>query len=76
MITIYFSCPPCGLVKHALQVPARIDPDVEALLPWMGMLQKHIGEEHRRVSPHCKAAAVTELAIPLAGSEFVGQQVE
>jgi hypothetical protein len=76
MITIYFSCEGCGLVKHPLQVPAREDPETEAVIPWMNQTAHCISDEHRRISPNCKALEMKNIMIPLEGAEFVGQQVE
>lgn len=75
MITIYFSCEGCGLVKHPLQVPAREHGDV-SVVEWMNHTAACISEEHRRVSPNCKADVMKNIMIPLEGAEFVGQQVE
>jgi hypothetical protein len=76
MITIYFSCEGCGLVKQPLQVPAREDPETEAVIPWMNQTTAIISEEHRRLSPNCTAKELKNIMIPLEGAEFVGQQVE
>lgn len=77
MLTIKFSCDVCGLFRHEMQIPAREDPAVEAVVPWMENTIRMIGEEHSRVSPKCPARRLKDLMIPLPKEgEFLGQQVE
>lgn len=78
VITVYFSCKKCGLVKHPVQVPAREDPDPESVVYWMKeIVGGCISHEHDRVSPHCKIETISDVMIPMPPeAEFIGQQVE
>lgn len=76
MITCKFSCPSCGLVDHPVQVPARPTREHDVVVWVRDVVGYAIGIEHQRVSPRCKATRCERLMIPIAGSDFIGQQVE
>lgn len=68
-ITCKYSCPPCGLKRVALDVPAR---SVESVTAWMDATVRRISADHRRRSPHCHAPKLEELLIPMTGTDKVG----
>lgn len=78
MITVQYSCPECGLKDVPVQVPAREDPDENAVVPWMHeQVIPSVTADHDKRSPKCHPKELKDLKIPLPpGSEFVGQQIE
>lgn len=78
MITVYFTCHQCGLVKQPVQVPARENPDVEAVVHWVkNIVAGCISREHDRLSPNCKIKTISDVMIPNPPeAEFIGQQIE
>jgi hypothetical protein len=75
MITILFSCNECGIKKHKLQIPARESPE-HNVCEYMKMVAAWVGDEHKKISPNCKATKISDLMIPMDGADFIGQQVE
>ena len=75
MITVLFTCDKCGLKKQPLQVPAREHEGVDIRI-YMEKMTYWVADEHRRLSPNCDAEKITQLMIPTAGADFIGQQVE
>lgn len=76
MITMTFSCKECGLVKQPVQVPARETVEHDVVHYMKNVVTPIIADEHRRLSPNCKAETITDLMIPIDGAEFIGQQIE
>jgi hypothetical protein len=78
MITLRYSCPECGLVDIAVQVPAREDPEPEAVLTWMQqVVLPTVADDHNKRSPNCHPKELKDLKIPFdKNSEFIGQQIE
>lgn len=68
-ITVMYSCKPCGLKKIHLAVPARADEDVRA---WMEATVLLVKGDHDRRSPHCHPKELSELYIPMTGTNRVG----
>ena len=76
MITVRFNCPQCGLIKHAVQVPAREHDQVDVVWWMKEVVTRAVASEHNRVSPQCRATTIEELIIPIENCEFIGQQIE
>lgn len=77
MITVLYSCAGCGIKERALQVPARVGFTADDVVPWMQTVAQCVSDDHRTVSPKCKATSMTELKIPMPSeAEFIGQQIE
>lgn len=74
MITVFFDCPVCKVVKHELQVPARLTEDRD-VVKWIEQTMRYCYDEHRRLFPGCRET-LKNLLIPIKDAEFIGQQVE
>jgi hypothetical protein len=70
-ITIRYTCHSCGLLKLALDVPARVDEDV---VTWMKSVQQLVGVDHHRRSPACPSRHC-DLMVPITGAAQVGGPV-
>lgn len=68
-IRCLYSCHVCKLEKIAIDVPAR---GIEDVREWMDMTVRHVANDHRRRSPRCTATSLSDLMIPLAGSDKIG----
>lgn len=64
-----YSCRTCNLHRVALDVPARQAEDVS---DWMTATVALVGADHQRRSPGCPAKELTELMVPLTGTDRVG----
>lgn len=69
-LTVLYTCAPCGIHDREVIVPARGDEDVVQWLegPCMGALAR----DHQSASPGCRATTLTELKIPMSGTDKVG----
>lgn len=76
MITVLYSCKQCGLKDRAVQVPAREHQDVDVVRWMREVVGSVLSDDHRRASPHCRPDSLSDIKIPLADAEFIGQQVE
>ena len=72
-ITCKYSCKACGLNRVALEVSAR---QLQSVTVWMEETAQCISADHRRRSPHCHAPTMTELLIPMTGTDRVGGPVK
>lgn len=69
---VLYSCVPCGLRRVPVDVPARGEEDV---LAWMEKLGHAMSMDHARRSPHCHPESLTEVMIPMTGTDRVGGPV-
>jgi hypothetical protein len=70
-ITVLYSCVSCGLNKIPLDVPARDSPAVDVVL-WMQSTVERVADDHRRRSPSCDAKKLSDLLIPITGTDRIG----
>lgn len=68
-ITVFYTCQDCGLQHVICVVPARQDDDVRV---WMDRTVRLVAADHRRRSPRCQAQSLTELRIPMTGTDRIG----
>jgi hypothetical protein len=64
-----YSCELCRAVDVPCDVPARGDEDVRT---WMDLAVRHIARHHFNRNPRCPAKALSELKIPMTGTDRVG----
>lgn len=69
---VLYSCVPCGLRRVPVEVAARGEEDV---LAWMEKLGHLLATDHHRRSPHCRPESLTEIMIPMTGTDRVGGPV-
>lgn len=67
-ITLLYSCQGCGLVKAAVEVPAR---GQETVIEWLDSSAYLIAQDHQRRSFGCPSQTC-DLMIPITGSTKVG----
>ncbi len=64
-ITVYYSCPQCGLRDVPVTVPARaVD---QGVLHWMHATMQSTCDDHRARSPACHPDRLYDLKIPFDG---------
>lgn len=69
-ITVMYSCSGCGLIKAKCEVPARTTEDV---VVWTrDILGGAVGSDHHKRSPSCTSDTMSEVWIPITGSDKVG----
>lgn len=68
-ITCKYSCHLCGINKVEVDVPARGDEDI---LQWMDVLAARLSADHRERSPHCRPITLSDVMIPITGTNKVG----
>lgn len=68
-IRVLYSCVLCGLRRVPCEVPERADEDVVA---WMEMVGRALSADHDRRSPGCHPESLSEVMIPIAGTEKIG----
>lgn len=68
-----FTCTTCGLRRIPISVQAR--EASEDVVDWMNGVVRQVGEEHQRLSPGCPAKELSELMIPMSGTDRVGGPV-
>ena len=71
-ITIKYSCHQCGIRDADVSVPARGD---EEVTKWLDSVTVLVAENHALIRPHCKIDRISELKIPMVGTEKVGGPV-
>jgi len=69
MITVFYSCPACGLKDVAVVVPARETEDVRV---WMDKTIRLTCDDHAQRSPSCHPEQLHDLKIPITGADRVG----
>jgi hypothetical protein len=70
MITIYYSCPDCGLDNVPVEVAERTTEDV---IQWFeGILTPALMGDHYGRSPDCHPASLKEIKIPITGADKIG----
>lgn len=67
-----YSCAVCSLHRVPLDVPAR---EAESVTDWMTATVQLVANDHQRRSPGCPAKELTELMIPMSGTDRVGGPV-
>lgn len=70
MLTVFYSCHDCKLVKVPVQVPERENEDIKT---WMDALLHLLAQHHRRVSPYCFPKHLHDLMIPVTGADKIGR---
>ncbi len=70
--TCKYTCKLCGIQRVAIELPAR---STESVTVWMDATVRRIAADHRRRSPHCQAKELSELLIPMTGTDKVGGPV-
>jgi hypothetical protein len=68
-IRCFYSCALCGLKKVPVDVPARGDEDV---CDWMEVTIRLVGQDHAFRAPGCHPKTLTDLMIPMTGTDRVG----
>lgn len=77
MLTAYFSCKKCGIVKAQTQVPAREGPHQDVVLWMREIVIPALCLAHDEISPHCHPESLQDIMLPAEESaEFIGQQIE
>ena len=77
MLTCFYSCRECGLVKAEVKVMARQSPNTDVRDYMEGVVFPAVGRDHRRRSPQCKAERLQDLYIPLPEKDsnaWIGKQ--
>ncbi len=65
-----YSCNVCGLRRVPISVPVR--QAEEDVADWMNGVVRQVGEDHQRKSGGCPATELTELMIPMSGTDYIG----
>ena len=73
MIKVKYSCALCGIRRREVDVPARGTEDVVAWL--RDVATPALIRDHQRTSPHCQPTSLSEVMIPVSGTEKVGGPV-
>lgn len=69
-IGVRYTCLPCGIRDREVKVPARTTEDV---VHWVEKVAAvAIGADHMATSPHCRATHMTNIKIPMDGTDRVG----
>lgn len=74
-VTVRYSCHGCGIVRREVVVPARMS-DADDVVKWMETLAGVISVDHSRASPLCTATTMSEVMIPISGTDRVGGVVK
>lgn len=69
VITVLYSCHECGLERVPVGVPAR---DHEEVMDWMRQTFRLVSADHRRRSPTCHPVTLSDLSIPIEGTDRIG----
>lgn len=64
LITVLYTCAECGLTDRPVIVPER-DPAEDVVAYVKEKVAACVTEDHRRVSPRCRAQSLTNLKIPV-----------
>lgn len=76
MITVLYSCKKCGIVDRPVQVPAREHQDIDVVHWMQNIVARSVSIDHQQVSPSCIPDTLSDIKVPIADSEFIGQQIE
>lgn len=69
-VAIRYSCDECGLKRVSVDVPARTGEDVKM---WFeAILTPALVADHQKRSPHCHPKELSEVLIPMTGTDRVG----
>jgi hypothetical protein len=68
-IVVLYSCAECALTKVRCAVPAREEEDVRV---WMDQTIRLVSADHHRRSPRCHPKTLSDLMIPMTGTDRVG----
>ena len=71
-ITVRYSCFACRVQRAHLEVVARGTEDVTT---WMDATVRRVAQHHRSHNPRCQATELSELLVPLTGTDRVGGAV-
>ncbi len=71
-VSIRYSCHLCGIEKAAVDVPARGEEDLEK---WMAVMIHALGNDHQKRSPNCHPQSLSDIMIPMTGTDRVGGPV-
>ena len=69
-ITIFYSCPLCGIQKRAVSVPVR--EDGQDVITWMRSAGELLSADHRGLSPFCMPTELKDVYIPMTGRDRIG----
>jgi hypothetical protein len=70
VLVVKYSCPLCRIKDREVEVRARESEDV---IQWLeGTCFPAIGADHMTSFPACGATSLTDLKIPISGSDKVG----
>ena len=73
-IQVKYSCGQCGIHRVVVDVTARSTEDVAE---WMErILTPSLVRDHEARSPHCQPKSLTEVLIPVTGTEKIGGPVQ
>ncbi len=68
-IEVLYSCDKCGISDRPVKIEART---VEPLKDWMESLSELLSRDHDQHSPRCKITSITQVKIPIVGTDRVG----
>lgn len=69
-IEILYTCDSCGIKNQKVVVIARTTQNV---VEWVQRVAAYaISADHAGRSPHCKATTMTDMKIPVSGTDKVG----
>ena len=71
-ITVSYSCHLCGLDRVPVEVTARTE---ENLKQWMDDLIHLLATDHHNKSPFCDPDCLSNIMIPITGTDRVGGPV-
>lgn len=69
MITVFYSCHACGLVKVSCEVIART---TEPIGLWMETMGYALQADHHWRSPDCHARTAQDVMIPITSADKIG----
>ena len=73
-IQVLYTCLPCGIIDAKVEVPARTTEDV---ITWVEKIMgPAIAEDHRKRSPNCCPATLSNVKIPVTGATRIGGPTE
>lgn len=69
-VTVFYSCPRCGVVDKPLTVRCRQRGEDSS--DWVYMVIELLSVDHHTAFPGCGTKTLHDLKIPVAGAEYLG----
>ena len=69
LVAVLYSCSACGIKDRSVTVNARRE---EGVVEWVEYMGNKLSRDHDIESPHCKITSLSEVKIPIEGTDRVG----